>query len=159
MSSTRRALARELLSRLEAIEQAEEDTLRTYWDGTQNAPDPGVRFLMDLILEDEQRHSRLLASMAMGIRHSLEDAEGRDPLPAIRANREAMSEILLQTERFLEVEKDGLRTLEELGKGMRWDEPAARPAPASETSEQADPVADWMERAPLTLVLETMIDD
>jgi rubrerythrin len=75
--------------------------------------DPGTRFLLDLILEDERRHHELferLAAAAVGA----EGVEGTPPPPRLSAD-DARS-LLSVTERFLDAEREDKGTLRDLHK-------------------------------------------
>ena len=107
-----------LLDQLEAHEESERELLSDYPYAARFGSDPGVGFLMNLILEDEERHHRLMETMARDVRSSLLwDAAG-SPLPSIAAGTEASAELLAQTEQFLQVENDSTGHLRELKKAV-----------------------------------------
>ncbi len=149
-----------VLRQIAVHEQHEEEVLKDYASSAQNVADRGVRFLMDLILEDEQRHHRLMAWMATGIRHSLEQTEGGPgSLPLIEPPAEAQSDLLAVTERFLEVERTELRTLHDIAHTVGWIESPESSLPGGIQLPKPPWTAEWMRSAPVRLILETMVDD
>ena len=89
--------------------------LQAYEELCQSVEDPGTRFLIDLILEDERRHHDLFRELADAAR-SLEPGKGGlvapDPSP------EEARRILEPTQRFLEAELEDRRHLRELAKEL-----------------------------------------
>jgi len=103
-----------LLAQLEAHEREEEDVLKDYEAAAKDAPDAGFRFLMGLVLEDEQRHHRLSKAMADEVERSLMWLKNEEPLPPISPTGEECKQLLRQTERFLQIERDGERQLADM---------------------------------------------
>jgi hypothetical protein len=103
-----------LFAQLETHERDEEETLHDYQAAANDAPDPGFRYLMGLVLEDEERHHKLSKAMADEVEQSLLWLHGNQPLPDIHASGEVRQNLLRQTERFLRIEEDGDRQLAEL---------------------------------------------
>ena len=56
-----------LLDRLTKHEDAEAGILGEYELAAETTSDPGVRFLMKLIIEDEERHKGWMASLATSV--------------------------------------------------------------------------------------------
>jgi len=103
-----------LFEQLEAHEKEEAESLDAYEAAATASPDAGVRYLMGLVLEDERRHHRLLQAMSEEIRQSLLWLNGTMPLPDIKPANQARQMLLHETERFLRIERRGLRQLEDL---------------------------------------------
>lgn len=99
---------------LEAHEREEQQTLGEYQDAAKAAPDAGVRYLMSLVLEDEERHHRLSQAMAHEVHDSLLWLQREAPLPEVNPAPEERQKLLRQTERFLRIEEDGERQLADL---------------------------------------------
>src|SRR5207248_396839 len=59
----------------------ETETLRSYRHLATTATDPAVALLMDLVVEDEERHHELLRRMATRLRDALEWTHSPDALP------------------------------------------------------------------------------
>jgi rubrerythrin len=106
-----------LFAQLEAHEREEEETLNDYAAAAAAAPDAGVRYLMGLVLEDEERHQRLTKAMAGELEQSLLWLRQDEPLPAIKPTRQNREALLRQTDRFLAIEEEGERQLA----GLRHD--------------------------------------
>lgn len=96
-----------LFAQLEAHEREEENILTDYQAAAKDSSDAGVRYLMGLVLEDEERHHRLSKAMAGEVEQSLMWLQGEQPLPAIQPNPEERQQLLSQTERFLQIEQEG----------------------------------------------------
>lgn len=79
--------------------------------------DPGTRFLVELILEDERRHHQLFERMSAT---ALGEADGDDATPPPpRLTPADAVRVLGPTERFLDAEKEDRRHLAELRKQLR----------------------------------------
>lgn len=115
LAAGEKSIVERLLDHLEAHERSEEDLLVDYRQAAEGSADRGVRFLMELILEDEERHHRLMSAMARDVRSSLLWAS-QQALPSISSGSEDHAELVAQTERFLEIERDSARQLKELRK-------------------------------------------
>ncbi|HEX7095931.1 MAG TPA: hypothetical protein VF183_08605 [Acidimicrobiales bacterium] len=77
--------------------------------------DPGTKFLLELIIEDERRHHALferLAAAALGA----DDVEGTPPPPQLTA--EEARRVLEPTERFLDAEREDRGGLRDLSKRL-----------------------------------------
>jgi hypothetical protein len=100
-----------LFAQLEAHEREEAESVKEYREAATQAPDAGYRFLMGLVLQDEERHHQLSQDMAAEVRQSLLWLREDEPLPAMHPAPQARQALLDQTERFLRVEEDGEREL------------------------------------------------
>ena len=79
--------------------------------------DPGARFLIELILEDERRHHRLFEKMSASAREGDQAGpEGTPDPPDLDADQ--ARRILEPTRRFLEAELEDRRHLRELRKKL-----------------------------------------
>ncbi len=162
--ATQDTTAAEVLLRvLEAHESGEQEILHEYEQAAKESPDSGVRFLMDLILEDETRHHRWISTMTNGVRHSLKPAEGPSPLPPIETNASDSSALIAQTERFLKLEREALHELRQLHKTMQWIEDEGRTLYGEQTGaveiEKPERTAKWMRNSPADLIVEMMTAD
>ena len=108
-----------VLDHLEAHEEAERELLGDYRYAARLGPDSGARFLMGLILEDEERHQRLMSTMARDVKSSLYWLEEQPTLPDMENKPEERDRLTLQTERFLEVEQENAEQLKELKKEVK----------------------------------------
>jgi len=117
-----KSVVEQLLDQLEAHEQSESDLLESYRKAAECLPDRGVRFLMGLILEDEERHHRLMNAMARDVKSSVLWLNHEPPLPfigATRATRATKGELLDNTKRFLDIERETADQLKELKKAVK----------------------------------------
>jgi len=71
----------QLLRTFDRHVDGETETLRSYGHLAATATDPAVALLMDLVVEDEQRHHELLRRMASRLRDALEWTHSPDALP------------------------------------------------------------------------------
>jgi hypothetical protein len=70
-----------LLRTFEMHADGETETLRSYRRLAATAADPAVALLMNLVVEDEERHHELLRRMATRLRDALEWTRSPDALP------------------------------------------------------------------------------
>lgn len=115
LSGDKRSEVEQLLTRIEADEATEAEGMEVYKRAAEASRDAGVRFLMNLIMEDEERHSRLLQAMAHDIRHSLDWSQDKAEMPSIHPASNEAVELGHQADRFLAVEQENLKDL----KGLR----------------------------------------
>ncbi|MDE3075864.1 MAG: hypothetical protein KGJ86_10585, partial [Chloroflexota bacterium] len=162
--ATRNATAAEvLLHTLESHQAAEAAILKDYELAASQSADPGVRFLMRVILEDETRHHRWMSTMADGVRHSLQSETGDGPLPGIKPEASVEQELLAQTERFLQMERASLRDLRSLQKRVDWIQVEGRTLYGEHAGaielEKPERTAAWLRSSPLDVIVGTMVDD
>lgn len=145
-----------LLDRLTSHEQEEAGILKEYEAAAKSARDPGVRFLMDLIIQDEERHKGWMAALADSIRE-LETHGRAMEVPTFGDN--ADDELLGKTERFIEAERRTLDDLKTLKRTAGWV--AERDRHLYEGAELAPSysTADWTNNSPLPILLEAMTQD
>lgn len=91
---------------------SERDALRRYSELAEQSPDPHVRFLINLILEDEKRHHRLFAEMAEHLKAEAEQRGSAD-LPDMRQSLDGDA-LRRETKALLDLEKEDLKELKEL---------------------------------------------
>ncbi len=91
--------------------------LEQYEALAEDVDDPGTRFLIDLILEDEKHHHELFNRLAEAARG---DGNRLPPRPA--PSPEVVEKILEATERFLEAERDDRVKLKDLAKELKGAE-------------------------------------
>ena len=105
-----------LLNEFEVHEAKEEKSLEQYRAIVGSLPNPVTRFLLQLIISDEEKHRAVIHAMAATLRGSLTwskpagSLEGStDPVAANRRLRDT-------TEEFIRVEKEGIREYRALAK-------------------------------------------
>ena len=105
-----------LLNEFEAHEAKEEKSLEYYRKSLADMPNPLTRFLMQLIVSDEEKHRAVIHAMVATLRGSLtwtkpaDSLEGAGDLTAMNGKlREA-------TEEFIALERQGIREYKILSK-------------------------------------------
>jgi rubrerythrin len=98
-----------LLNAFEAHESKEERSIEFYKDALAHMPNPATRFLMQLIISDEEKHRAVIHAMVATLKGSLTwtkpaaSLEGAGDLASMNGKlREA-------TEEFIQLEKEGIR--------------------------------------------------
>jgi hypothetical protein len=96
----------------------EERCLELYRRVAEDSEEPTARFLLDMIIADEERHHDLLDRSIAGLKDDLGSTRaGRSAIP--RAHRTGERELALMVERFMSVERAGIRVCEKLKKTSR----------------------------------------
>ena len=97
----------------------EERWLSSYREIAKKTIDPQIRFLLDLIVSDEQRHHELTERMIS----KLKDESAWNPSarvsPRAGETREAAKGLLASVENFLDAERKGIKEYERLKKESR----------------------------------------
>jgi hypothetical protein len=95
--------------------ESEQAIVSRYRNAAQHSESPAFAFLAGLILEDEQRHHRLMQDLAESLRRFAELAGEPEPIPALDrpADRAALAEL---TSELLAVEKSDRREITRLRK-------------------------------------------
>ena len=78
---------------------------------------PGVRYLVDLILEDEERHHRVFAEMANQVRSFVDETDIQPRVPSLVAHHDPA--LLAETRRLLEFERQDAKELKQLRKALK----------------------------------------
>lgn len=105
-----------LLNEFEAHEAKEERALELYRTALGEMPNPVTRFLMQLIVSDEEKHRAVVHAMAATLRGSLtwtkqpNSLEGSGDLVPIN------DKLLEVTDDFIQLEKEGIREYKSLVK-------------------------------------------
>jgi len=107
----------ELFKHLQAHGKSEEQAQKDYGEIAAVIEEGDVRFLIELILEDEIRHHRLIAQLAEALR-TLVEAGGEPPIPWLTPLKRR-PDLLAATRRFLTAEREDLKELRKLLKELR----------------------------------------
>jgi hypothetical protein len=113
-ASAEHSVVERVLDHLQAHEREEQSVLTEYERAAAESADAGVRYLMTLIVNDERQHHRLSEAMASDMRQSLEWLGGESPIPMMNVPSSDRQALLAMTNRFLEIERDGQKGLEDL---------------------------------------------
>lgn len=108
--------AQELIKALQHHLDSEREALVQYGTLIDDTPDDRVRFLVQMILDDEVRHHQLFAEMIKRLRSELEQ-RGTSALPPMRTGR-GDPRLREQTTRLLALERDDIKELRELRKEL-----------------------------------------
>lgn len=101
-----------LFRQIRAHVEAEAGVEQEYESLAETVDAPDVRYLINLILDDEKRHHRLLGQLAEAVR-SFVEADRAPDVPAI-TRLEQPDALVAATKRFLAVEKEDARALRHL---------------------------------------------
>lgn len=107
-----------LLRALEAHAAAEADSLAEYESLAASSGDPVVALLMRFIVEDEERHHRLLGQMATSLRDGLAWTRSPDALPSTTAVKECgdVDVAIKATRSLIRDEREGARYVRHLSR-------------------------------------------
>ena len=105
-----------LLNEFEAHEAKEEKSLEQYRQLLSRMPNPVTRFLLQLIVSDEEKHRAVIHAMIATLRGSLmwKKSEGSLEGTADLAGTHAQTRV--STEAFIELEREGIRECKTLVK-------------------------------------------
>jgi rubrerythrin len=109
----------ELYDHVTAHGKNEGEVLEAYADLAERTDSPAFAFLARLILEDERRHHQMLDALAESIRNSAELSGRPSPIPDLALFTADRDRILVETERFLALEKEDNKELDRLAKRLK----------------------------------------
>ena len=98
-----------LLNEFEAHEAKEEKSLEQYRKLLSGMPNPVTRFLLQLIISDEERHRAVIHAMIATLRGSLTWTKPEGSLEGPADLAEANGQLRVTTDAFIELEKEGIR--------------------------------------------------
>jgi rubrerythrin len=114
----------EILALLESHGAREGEALDAYKRVAEESDaGPAVRYLVRLILEDEERHHQVFTEMANQIRSIVWELEVEPKVPAMTP-RDA-PELLAETRRLLAFERDDAKELRQLHRALRHSPPSS----------------------------------
>jgi rubrerythrin len=105
-----------LLNEFEAHEAKEDRALEFYKKTLSHMPNPFTRFLMQLIVSDEEKHRAVVHAMAATLKGSLNWTKPSDSLEGDMDVSSLNGEIRKATEELLRLEKEGIREYKVLSK-------------------------------------------
>jgi len=108
---------RDLVSHLEQHGSDEGELLAIYEDLVENSSDQGSRYLINLILEDERRHHRLLVEMANAMAWGDPSVSPERATPAI--SRSVDADLLTLTKKLRRAEEADHRKLRRMRRRLR----------------------------------------
>jgi rubrerythrin len=105
-----------LLNEFEAHEAKEEKALEFYRKAFAHMPNPMTRFLMQLIVSDEERHRAVVHAMVATLKGSLTWTRPADSLEGVGDLPSMNGKLREVTDGFIRLEKDGIREYKTLAK-------------------------------------------
>ena len=105
-----------LLNEFEAHEAKEDRALEFYKKTIAHMPNPLTRFLMQLIISDEEKHRAVIHAMVTTLRGSLTWTKPADSLEGAGDLASMSGKLAETTEELLRLEKDGIREYKALVK-------------------------------------------
>jgi rubrerythrin len=98
-----------LLNEFEAHEAKEEKALEFYRKALGEMPNPLTRFLMQMIISDEEKHRAVVHAMVATLKGSLNWSRPADSLEGPGDVAKKNGELRQATEAFIRLEKEGIR--------------------------------------------------
>ena len=103
-----------LMNEFQTHEREEERWLSGYKKTAGSSNDPLVRFLLDLIIADEERHRDLIKRMIASLKDDLAWTQDRGAARIKRKTKPEGKTLLAAVERFLAMERNGVEEYEKL---------------------------------------------
>ena len=101
--------AERLLNEFEAHEGKEEQSIENYRKVLADVRNPVTRFVMQMILSDEEKHRAVIHSMVSTLKGSLTWTKPAGTLEGGAEEAAINRELLAMTDEFIELEKNGIR--------------------------------------------------
>lgn len=98
-----------LLNEFEAHETKEEKSLEYYKKVLGDMPNPMTRFLLQLIISDEEKHRAVIHAMVATLKGSLNWTQPAGSLEGGANSAAVNSELVAATEEFIHIEKEGIK--------------------------------------------------
>jgi rubrerythrin len=97
----------------------EVEVIRSYERLAEQTDSPAFAYLARMILDDERRHHRLLLDLAETIKAAAQLSGEPTPIPDLGMWGADREQILAETERYLELEREDNKELKRLAKELR----------------------------------------
>ncbi len=113
-----------LLHEFQSRESDEQKWLLNYKRITEGSSDPLIRFLLNLIVADEERHYELIDRMVSSLKDDLASTRQERSGPQNSVREKKSRELLPMVDRFINMERGGIRDYKRLHKvsqGFRHD--------------------------------------
>jgi len=110
------SIVHNLMNEFKTHEGDEERWLSIYRKTVEESDDPTFRFLINIIIADEERHNQLLGRMIASLKDDLASTRTSEPPPGTASSATPARELVVMVERFLDVERKGIREYERLKK-------------------------------------------
>jgi rubrerythrin len=103
-----------LFHEFEAHEAKEEESLELYKKVSREVSSPATRFILQLIISDEERHRAVIHAMLATLRGSLLWTKPRGSLEGAADDTAMRARLLDATEEFIRLEKEGIKDYKRL---------------------------------------------
>jgi len=108
-----------LLNEFESHESQEKDFLRQYKEVAAEVRQPLIKFLLQLIISDEEKHHAVTHAMVATLKGDLTWTKPEDAIRGLYDLDGKKKELLAATEEFIRTEKEGIRESKILTKVSR----------------------------------------
>ena len=108
-----------LLNEFESHETQEGDFLRQYKEVAATVQAPLIKFLLQLIISDEEKHHAVTHAMVATLKGDLNWTKPEDAIRGLYDLGEKKKELLAATEQFIRTEKEGIQECKSLTKVSR----------------------------------------
>ena len=105
-----------LLNEFEAHEAKEEKSIEDYKNLLKEMPNPVTKFVLQLIISDEEKHRAVIHAMIATLKGSLTWSKPEGSLDAAGALAGINGQLRASTENFIELEREGIRECKALEK-------------------------------------------
>ncbi len=111
--------AERLLSEFEKHDVKEGEFIRRYKEIAEKSKDSSIKFLLQMIISDEEKHHAIIHAMASSLRGSLTWTKPEDAIPLLSELGEGEGELLTLTADFIKHEKEGIKETKKLVKSSK----------------------------------------
>jgi rubrerythrin len=105
-----------LMNEFQSHATHEQGWLSSYQEIARETGDPLIRFLLGLIVADEERHHELMGRMISKLKDELARTRSTEPPRRAGEKRETAKRLLVSVENFIEAERKGINEYERLKK-------------------------------------------
>jgi len=111
--------AERLLKEFESHDWKEGDFIRSYKEIAAKSNDPLIKYLLQMIITDEERHHTVMHGMASSLRGIINWTKPEDAIPSMSELGEEKGELMKLTGDFIKLEKDGIKESRKLLKATK----------------------------------------
>lgn len=103
-----------LMKAFEAHEDEEKVFIKRYREIAETSDNPFVKFMLNLIISDEEKHQAITRAIVATLKGSIEWSYSKDVISGLYELGEVKSELLEITKDFLRLERRGIKDYEKL---------------------------------------------
>lgn len=108
-----------IANEFESHESQEAIFTQTYKEIAEKSKNPLVKFLLKLIISDEEKHHAVIHAIVSTLKGDLTWTKPEDAIRGLYNLREEKEELLKLTEDFIQLEKEGIKEYKELTKACK----------------------------------------